>query len=109
METEWINIIVSVLSGLAVAIPLAVKLVEYVQKAIKERNWTQILNMLMKYMEEAETKFETGADKKEWVMAMVKASADTVNYDVDMDIISNIIDELCNMSNIVNAPVEVTV
>ena len=66
-----------------------------------------LLNMLMKYMEEAETKFESGADKKEWVMAMIKASADTVNYDVNMDVISNMIDELCNMSNVVNAPTEV--
>lgn len=107
MKTEWVNIIISVLSGLAVAVPLAIKLIEYVKKAIKERNWTQILNMLMKYMEEAETKFESGADKKEWVMAMIKASADTVNYDVNMDVISNMIDELCNMSNVVNAPAEV--
>ena len=107
MRTEWVNIIISVLSGLAVAVPLAIKLIEYVKKAIKERNWTQILNMLMKYMEEAETKFESGADKKEWVMAMIKASADTVNYDVNMDVISNMIDELCNMSNVVNAPTEV--
>ena len=107
MKTEWVNIIISVLSGLAVAVPLAIKLIEYVKKAIKERNWTQILNMLMKYMEEAETKFESGADKKEWVMAMIKASADTVNYDVNMDVISNMIDELCNMSNVVNAPTEV--
>lgn len=107
MKIEWINIIISVLSGLAVAVPLAIKLIEYVKKAIKERNWTQILNMLMKYMEEAETKFESGADKKEWVMAMIKASADTVNYDVNMDVISNMIDELCNMSNVVNAPTEV--
>ena len=107
MRTEWVNIIISVLSGLAVAVPLAIKLIEYVKKAIKERNWTQILNMLMKYMEEAETKFESGADKKEWVMAMIKASADTVNYDVNMDVISNMIDELCNMSNVVNAPAEV--
>ena len=107
MKIEWVNIIISVLSGLAVAVPLAIKLIEYVKKAIKERNWTQILNMLMKYMEEAETKFESGADKKEWVMAMIKASADTVNYDVNMDVISNMIDELCNMSNVVNAPTEV--
>ena len=107
MRTEWVNIIISVLSGLAVAVPLAIKLIEYVKKAIKERNWTQILNMLMKYMEEAETKFESGADKKEWVMAMIKASADTVNYDINMDVISNMIDELCNMSNVVNAPTEV--
>ena len=46
--------------------------------------------------------FEKGADRKEWVMAMVKASADTVNYDLDMDKISDLIDSLCDMSKIVN-------
>lgn len=33
---------------------------------------------------------------------MVKASADTVNYDLDMDKISDLIDSLCDMSKIVN-------
>lgn len=54
------------------------------------------------YMERAETMFEKGADRKEWVMAMVKASADTVKYDLDMDKISDLIDSLCDMSKIVN-------
>lgn len=36
------------------------------------------------------------------VNLMVKASADTVNYDLDMDKISDLIDSLCDMSKIVN-------
>ena len=74
---EWINYAVSILSGLAIAIPLVIKLVEYVQKSVKEKNWNKLLDLIMRLMSEAETKFETGADKKEWVLAMVKASADT--------------------------------
>ncbi len=92
--------------GLAVAIPLVVKLVEYVQKSIKEKNWNKLLDLVMKLMSEAETKFETGADKKEWVIAMVKASADTINYDIDIDAVGELIDSLCNMANVVNAPAE---
>ena len=68
----------------------------YVQKAIKEKNWGEVLKLVMGYMEAAEEKFETGAEKKEWVLAMVKASADTVNYDIDMDVISKLIDDLCD-------------
>ena len=34
---EWSEFIVSILAGLAAAIPLVVKLVEYVQKAVKEK------------------------------------------------------------------------
>lgn len=103
---EWINYAVSILSGLAVAIPLVVKLVEYVQKSIKEKNWNKLLELVMKLMSEAETKFETGADKKEWVIAMVKASADTINYDIDINAVGELIDSLCDMANVVNAPTE---
>ncbi len=103
---EWLQLIVSVLAGLVTAIPLAVELVKYVQKAVKEKNWGKVLDMVMKYMATAEEKFDNGADRKEWVLAMVKASADTVDYDIDMAAISKLIDDLCKMSKTVNAPTE---
>ena len=107
---DVLNYILSILSGLVTAIAaivtLTIKLVEYVKKAIKEKNWNEVLKLVMKYMEEAEGKFETGADKKEWVLAMIKASADTINYDIDINVISELIDNLCDMSNIVNPPAE---
>ncbi len=99
---EWVQPIVSVLVGLATAIPLVIKLVEYVRKAVKEKNWNKMLDLVMELMKTAEEKFETGADRKEWVMAMVKASSDTINYDVDMEAISQLIDSLCDMSKVVN-------
>ena len=36
---DWINAVVSILVGLATCIPLANKLVKYVQKAVQEKNW----------------------------------------------------------------------
>ena len=45
---EWINYAVSILSGLAIAIPLVVKLIEYVKKAVKEKNWNKLLDLVMK-------------------------------------------------------------
>lgn len=102
MDAEWVRLITSVLSGLAVTIPLVIQLVKYVQKAIQERNWPKVVKLVTGYMERAETMFEKGADRKEWVMAMVKASADAVEYDLDMDKISELIDSLCDMSKIVN-------
>ena len=47
-----------------------------------------------------------GVCPEEWVLAMVKASADTVDYDIDMEVISKLIDDLCKMSKTVNAPDE---
>ena len=37
---------------------------------------------------------------------MVKSSADTVKYEIDMEEIGRLIDSLCTMSKVVNAPVE---
>ena len=101
---DWLELIVSVLAGLAAAIPLVIKLVEYVQKAAKEKNWAKLLNMVISLMKEAEVKFNDGATRKEYVMALVKASADTINYDIDLEAISKMIDDLCDMSNIINPP-----
>lgn len=101
---EWVKLLASVLAGLATAIPLVVELVRYVQMAVKERNWSKVVDMVMDLMKAAEGKFETGAERKEWVLAMVKASADTINYDIDMVVISDLIDSLCSMSKVVNAP-----
>ena len=103
---EWYEILVSVLSGLAATIPLVIKLVGYVEKAIKEKNWSVMLNLLMGFMQEAENKFETGADKKEWVMSMIKSSANTIQYDADFDQIGALIDSLCEMANKVNVAVK---
>lgn len=49
-----------------------------------------------------ETKFKDGAERKEWVLAMLKASADGINYDIDYDAIADMIDSLCDMSKVIN-------
>ena len=102
MEMEWVKWIVSILSGLAAAIPLVIQLVKYVKQTIKERNWGLVLSKVITLMETAETKFAEGAERKEWVLAMLKASADGLNYDIDYDAIGELIDTLCDMSKIVN-------
>lgn len=102
MDNNVVNIIVSILSGLSVCIPLVVQLVKYVKKAIQEKNWNQLLKLVTDLMEEAEKKFETGAERKEWVMMAIKSSASTINYPIDMDEVSQLIDSLCDMSKIVN-------
>ena len=99
-----VSIIVAVLSGLAACIPLAVKLVQYVKKATQEKNWAALLGLVVSLMEEAETKFNDGATRKEWVIAMVKTSAEYINYPVDTDALSEMIDGLVDMTRVVNPP-----
>ena len=101
---EYLDVILSIVAGLAAAIPLVVKLVQYVTAAVKEKNWNKLLDLVMNLMEEAEIKFADGATRKEWVMAMVQASADSINYNVDMEAISEPIDSLCDLTKKVNAP-----
>lgn len=101
---EWYEILISVLSGLVVTIPLVVKLVEYVQKAIKEKNWSKLIALVVGLMQEAEEKFDNGADRKEWVLGMVEASANIIDYKIDMEQVGALIDSLCDMSKVVNAP-----
>ena len=106
MIIKWIELIIAVLSGLVVAIPLVVQLVKYVKLAVKEKNWSQVLSMVLELMETAETKFNEGAERKEWVLAMLKASADELNYDIDYNAIGDMIDKLCDMSKVVNSKAE---
>lgn len=102
---EWMKYVLTIVSGLAAAIPLVIQLVKYVQMAVKERNWQKVLDMVISYMETAETKFGNGTERKEWVLAMVKASADTIDYDIDLEVIGDMIDSLSEMSKVVNPPV----
>ena len=105
---NW-NIVLSIIAGLATAIPLVIKLVQYVEKAVREKNWNRLLELVMSLMAEAERKFTDGATRKEWVLAMVKTSADTINFDVDMDAVSALIDKLCNLTKQVNTRQEIVV
>ena len=103
---EYLDVILSIVAGLAAAIPLVIKLVQYVTAAVKEKNWNKLLDLVMSLMEEAEQKFADGATRKEWVMAMVQASAESINYDVDIAAISELIDSLCDLSKVVNPPAD---
>ena len=106
MTDQIVSIIVAVLTGLAAAIPLAVKLYQAVKAAVQEKNWTRLLGLVVDLMEEAETKFADGATRKEWVMAMVQTSAEYINYPVDTEALSEMIDALCDMTKILNPPAD---
>ena len=102
MTENVLSIVVAVLTGLAACIPLAVKLVQYVRQAIEAENWSPLLGLVVDLMVTAEEKFSDGATRKEWVMAMVQTSAEYIKYPMDLDALSDMIDELCDMSNTVN-------
>lgn len=103
---QIVNLVVAVLAGLATCIPLAMKLIQYVKKATQEKNWAGLLDLVMKLMEQAEKKFNDGATRKEWVMAMVQTSAEYVQYPMNIQALSDMIDQLTNLTKNVNVKKE---
>ena len=103
---SWVDIVVSILSGIAVCIPLVVKLVNVVSTYVKEKNWSQIVAIVLDLMKEAETLFSDGATKKAYVMASVESAAKSINYNYDevaKQKVSDMIDAICATAKIVNA------
>lgn len=102
---DIVSLIVAVLSGLAAAIPLVIKLVEAVKQAYREKNWNKIVDMTMDYMVQAETLYDKGSEKKEYVMASVIVAAEGIDYELDavaMTKISEMIDAICDASKVIN-------
>lgn len=103
---EIMEYVVIILTGVATAIPLIVKLVQYIKKSAQEKNWNNMLRLLLVLMEDAEELLEDGASRKEYVMAAVDNLAEAVDYEISKEELSELIDRLCLMSKKVNAPVE---
>ena len=106
MNKELFDLVISVLSGICVCIPLMVRLCRSIRDNIRAKNWTPIMKMVIDLMEEAERLFTEGELRKVYVMNAIRKSAVYVEYDIDMEIISQMIDDLCAMSKIVNPPTE---
>ena len=98
----WIQAIISILSGIAVLTPLIVALIKYIKNSVKEKNWNQMLVLVMNLMAEAEKMFKIGAERKEWVLAELHAAADTLNYEIDWVVVSEMIDKICEVSKEIN-------
>ena len=103
---SWVDIVVSILSGLAVCIPLVVQLVNVVRTSVQEKNWSQIVTIVLDLMKQAETLFSEGAARKAWVLAGVESAAKSINYnydDVAKQKVSDMIDAICATAKVVNA------
>ena len=98
----WTTIILPILSGLATAIPLVIKLVDMVQKAAKEKNWQTVVQLVLALMKEAEQNYTDGADKKQYVMSSIKAMEKSLQYDIDEEAISELIDSVVEATKKIN-------
>ena len=102
---EILELIIEILAGLMIVIPLVVKLIEYVRKSALEKNWNNLIRLLLNLIATAEEKFDNGADRKQWVIAMVQASANTINYPISEQELSKLIDNLVELTKKVNVKI----
>lgn len=91
-----------ILVGLAVLIPMVIALIKYVTKAAEDKNWNIIVKMVLDLMVQAEKDYSIGAEKKEFVMNQLRIAAKTVDFEIDWDKVSDLIDALCEMAKEVN-------
>lgn len=97
------ELLTAVLSGLAVCIPLVVKLCGYVRMAVQAKSYGALLSLVMGLMEQAEESFASGAERKQWVVDMAMSAAKGIGYDVQRGELEGLVDALCEMSKKVNA------
>lgn len=98
----WTTIILPIISGLVACVPLVIKLIEYVQKANKEKNWKSAVQLVLKLMAEAEQLYANGAEKKEYVMSAIKTMESTLQYDIDEKAIGELIDAIVAATKKIN-------
>lgn len=102
---EWINVIISILSGIAVCIPLVLSLISFVKKVADEKRWNVLVSNVLQLMMNAEKDYEHGVERKEYVMNAIKTIADQIGYNFDVEAekkVSEMIDEICKMAKVVN-------
>ena len=98
----WFEIIVAILTGIAACIPLVIKLVQVIKDSVKAKNWTPLLQLVLKLMTEAEDNYASGAEKKKYVMDSIEALKSSLNYDVDMNAVSEMIDAIIRTTKRIN-------
>lgn len=98
----WMNIILPIISGLVATIPLVIKLIDVTKKSVKEKNWAPLMQLVLKLMTEAEKNYSTGAEKKTYVIDSIAAVKDTLNYEVDMKVVEEMIDSIIEATKKIN-------
>ena len=103
---NWIEVVLSVLSGLIVIIPVLAKLVNVVKTSVQEKNWSTVMTLVIQFMQEAEETYENGDDKKQYVLDALNACEAALNYDIEEEKISSMIDSICTAAKTINVTKE---
>ena len=102
---KWINVIISILSGVSVCVPLVIALIQTVKNVVNEKKWNILVSNVLELMMNAEKDYESGAERKEYVMNAITLVAKQIGYVLDEEAIlkiSEMIDEICSLAKVVN-------
>lgn len=102
--TDMMELILTIVAGVLTCIPLVIKLVEYVKKAINEKDWNRLVALVSDLMANAEDLFETGEERKEWILNNIEelAAIEGIRCEIDITAVGKMIDALCLMAKQVN-------
>ena len=84
---DLIEMITTILIGLATTIPLIISLIKYIKESIRQKNWYNLFNLVINLMQEAENKFNDGITKEEYVLDMVKAFSSVNGIEIPYKIV----------------------
>ena len=102
---EGLKIAAAVVIGLGAVVPAGYWIARTIRDAVVNKNWNKVLQIVIGLMAEAETKIDTGAGRKEWVLGMARTLVAQAGYQMtteEWDKVSNMIDALCTMAKTVN-------
>ena len=102
---RWIEVVISILSGIAVCVPLVITLINTIKEVVAEKKWNLLVSNVLELMMNAEKDYERGAERKEYVMNAIKTIAKQIGYNFDREAeykVSKMIDEICDLAKVVN-------
>ena len=99
---DIVSLVVAIVSGIATCIPLIIQLVKYIKEAIKSKNWSALMTIVIQLMTDAEKLFATGEEREEYVISTIKSMEKTLNCDVDEKVIREMIKAIATASKTIN-------
>ena len=103
---DIVNLVVAIVSGVATCIPLVIQLIKYIKEAVKSKNWGVLFQLVLQLMTDAEKLFATGAEREEYVISKIKAMETTLNYDIDENVVKEMIASIAEASKKINVKKE---
>ena len=80
---EWIDLIIAICGAITVIVPLGINLYKAMVALIKEKNYAKILEIMKDAAVEAEKLYSTGAERRDYVLNILKVSCENLKVDYD--------------------------